>query len=1076
MPWLPSDHAYTKHWSESYLTENSHVLPLKEVLNSEDIFDSYSKSSSSEEEISDDEIDVETVSDSPAVIGSSSWHCAEQKARMQMNECERHVTGMSKGNPLLFTDERESVWEENINKSSWGVLETKIFNKVVKILQSEKLSRLAYKGMPKEIVLRRLSVDKSASCLREALADIGWPIKITQWLHLLLIENLPMTLLSYYLDIMQTLRSKVPSLIERMIMPSRDTGSAATERLGILLKRPWDPAVTAVVSDMKQKLNQRVLFIVVQCTVSQSTLPVTSRRLRFWNSLLSQIGKVVQVGATMDDNDGNTDKASWTVQELAETTLRNVCNRVRELSVRNANRKVVLIGWHTASLINCHVALTEHVSAVVCLGFPLYNMFGQRGSVDDVLCEMKRPTLFIIGDKSSSCRINDLEDRRLKSFTNAVTQSVLIHGADDWLRITEKMKLQNVVTQSMVDRLILEGICEFLLTIYSPAGEALEKASAGTNNSKYFAEVAELERKHGTTNSPGSSQLNQFLSNQKHSEEGKRQSSKLQGLSFNLQTGSISGLTSVPGSDVNRSDAGSRFRGHGSSSRSKSPAMSGEQSSRSITIDLTKDPNSQLPSALSKRKSQFLSPTESQTEAAVAAILGSPPESKINSTPPQASISAASPGLKKRMPHTTVLSTSSSFGRYSSSGARAPNAAHVDSATPSFSLTLGGSIGKLSTQSMKPKPEATSSTGTPGSFIERYQSFVASRSRREDRETLQATSILEQLTSSLDAGKEPTSRSASPEELSGSLMSQLDSSRRHSFDNVTSRGSQPYRPRGSRVRTRGSSRPPRGSSYPKKMVVGQSGSGGMSSEAQTGDAKNNVVRYVLSSGGLTAAQSRSDNRHITFMQNKKSFQVSPQPRNLTVTSQSKFTPHKSMMPTATSALKRASSTPLVDLVLGSATASDSSSSTKRPTLPGQIQKSSPSGAGSSQRSSVKLAPKLFDLFPGNVSQKSQPTSGRSVVYLRDKSMGGTRNLEAKLIKVIKNQKKPMVSPGPSKSITKVQMTPGKAGERHMLSITRPRPTVASQNPEKSVQISTVAPTPTTPASTQGEIVNKSLDS
>uniref|UniRef100_H2YES6 Uncharacterized protein n=1 Tax=Ciona savignyi TaxID=51511 RepID=H2YES6_CIOSA len=287
------------------------------------------------------------------------------------------------------------------------------------------------------------------------------------------------------------------------------------------------------------------------------------------------------------------------------------------------------------------------------------------------------------------------------------------------------MKLKSMVTQSMVDRLILESICEFLLTIYSPNGEALQKAAVRTIQSRHYSEIAEHERKHRSNcQSPGSSQLNQFLSNQKHSEDGKRQSSKLQGLSFNLQTGSISGLTSVPGSEGHRPDSGSKFKGQGSSSRSRSPAMSHD--SRSITIDLTKDPNSQLTSALSKRKSQLQPPTESQTEAAVAAILGSDPETKIDPLPAQTPIIPDSHDHKKR---TTVLpSPSSNFERFSSSGARDPTTTRSDNA--SFSMTLGGSIGNISTQTLKPKDQATTfkpiSTPRSPTFVERYQSIVAS--------------------------------------------------------------------------------------------------------------------------------------------------------------------------------------------------------------------------------------------------------------------------------------------------------------------------------------------------------------
>ena len=64
-------------------------------------------------------IDVHNTS-----IGSSSWHCAEQKIRTQMNECERYVAATGSFNE----NDREITWEENINKlvPSLGLLTSQL--------------------------------------------------------------------------------------------------------------------------------------------------------------------------------------------------------------------------------------------------------------------------------------------------------------------------------------------------------------------------------------------------------------------------------------------------------------------------------------------------------------------------------------------------------------------------------------------------------------------------------------------------------------------------------------------------------------------------------------------------------------------------------------------------------------------------------------------------------------------------------------------------------------------------------------------------------------------------------------
>jgi len=141
--------------------------------------------------------------------------------------------------------EEEKDWEEKIDKILLSPIQNRIFTKVTRILNSERLARLAKAKNVTEPIFRRTSVDIAARRFRETLASTGWDWRLVQWLHNLLFEHLPKEYLAIYLDILQTLRLKIPQLIDKMIavQPNINAkgGSITWETLGSLLKRSWDP-------------------------------------------------------------------------------------------------------------------------------------------------------------------------------------------------------------------------------------------------------------------------------------------------------------------------------------------------------------------------------------------------------------------------------------------------------------------------------------------------------------------------------------------------------------------------------------------------------------------------------------------------------------------------------------------------------------------------------------------------------------------------------------------------------------------------------------------------------------------
>eukprot|EP00058_Branchiostoma_floridae_P002620 XP_002588108.1 hypothetical protein BRAFLDRAFT_87628 [Branchiostoma floridae] len=423
------DHCYAKPWSQH--PDASHARPARTLFVPKNIRHQQNDPINTKAEIPVDVVGAPK----PVAVPYDGV-----KARSVMNECERHVN-------FARTDSVEPPndddWEERLTRTGWTPAQNKLFNKVLKALQADRLARLTYEGDP----------------------------KLTQWLHQTLVDSLSRPLLAAYLDVLQTLKSKVPGLVDKMSSLSHLTSCDKRRGLSLLLKRPWHPAVSVFTTHKPRKLPGSPILLIAPCGPTHPSVH-HSRRMRLWNNHLSNLGKVIPV--TMHTVNGGS---GVTVSQLLEHMVSAVKNKVGELRGHFPNRPIVLIGWSVGGLIALH--------------------------------------------DSPICSVDDMEDFREK--IKADNQLVVVGGADEMLRLTRGKKKQEGVTQTMVDRCIQDEISEYLGGILSAQVSSGTLTPHSDPPADTEGEVQKKQRRRkvqrdlstelGTTSSPVAKQRPQTPSN-----------------------------------------------------------------------------------------------------------------------------------------------------------------------------------------------------------------------------------------------------------------------------------------------------------------------------------------------------------------------------------------------------------------------------------------------------------------------------------------------------------------------------------------------------------------------------------
>ncbi|XP_030764783.1 KAT8 regulatory NSL complex subunit 3 [Sitophilus oryzae] len=434
--WLvATDHCYARPWnwkSESPFLKPTKNLFMDKNYNSKFLF---SNATSCKD---DSDIDIELLSEPTAPTYDMT------KAINLMEESEKHTS--------LVKSNSDDNWEEQVSKINWTSSQHRLFNGFVNNLNGLYLSKLAQLGVSNEPILRRTVIDKAVQKTRRLFAAVSYDSKLLQWLHQLLLDSLDQQHIALYLDILQTLKAKIPKFVEIMLTNqniSARAGCLSNDSLVSLLKKPWDPVASSLVQDKPKKLPGNPVLVLVPCS------PHVTKRQKRWVSLLSHLGQVVTVPTNFNSGSHRMTMTSCIDQMFALSR-----GRIQEVRESCPNRNIILVGVGAGAALALQLAHVENIFCVVSLGFSLLTVEGRRGEPDDSILELQCPVLFVIGQSSSTSLQEDMED--LRERMRIETGFIVVGSADNNLIVSQKKKREEGITQSIVDKCITDEIGEFI--------------------------------------------------------------------------------------------------------------------------------------------------------------------------------------------------------------------------------------------------------------------------------------------------------------------------------------------------------------------------------------------------------------------------------------------------------------------------------------------------------------------------------------------------------------------------------------------------------------------------------------
>ncbi|ESO13026.1 hypothetical protein HELRODRAFT_159622 [Helobdella robusta] len=295
-----------------------------------------------------------------------------------------------------------------------------------------------------EFIKRKLSLTQLAEQFRRIMATVYWDKSVASWLHGKLVSTLSEELLVIYIEILQLLKSQLPNLIDTMIGDNlKHLNETAAEGFNLLLSSPWQPV--DVINPTKRIIDQpgisQPILIKIE-NIEDSGSAALKRRWRFWDSYLSDTARICNVHCVEGSHAIACHASINHIRNHMQRLMHKVVNRIKKVS-----SKVLVDG-------------------VICLNYS----FDRSG--DNHLIDITTPTLYIIGQRSKyNCPVERIESYRQKY--DVVTGLVLVGGGDDDLEVDFPRLKYYEITQTIVDKCILEKVKDFIACVLHSKNRSL---------------------------------------------------------------------------------------------------------------------------------------------------------------------------------------------------------------------------------------------------------------------------------------------------------------------------------------------------------------------------------------------------------------------------------------------------------------------------------------------------------------------------------------------------------------------------------------------------------------------------